>query len=533
MIWLLTSCSLEGVSEEVIQKDIMVSAPAWENEAEINSFSITKRVLDQKNKRETINIKIEGETEALYMLRYYSMSYFYDKQEGWVLSDIEIEDQDLWETTPLSGPDNALVKSSLLGSVLPVNGYEWEITEENIRDINVQDCVMSLEERTAEVVCNFTVDIGESLISGNAVIGYYFHAANDGEENKKDGWYAEAVLIDSDFVYAVNAVISVGIENGKQFGPYELMIKNNNGNPTVLQGIEEVLLQNNIQYTVDENKIRIESITLGGKNYATGADDYYIYMWTYTVNGHEPAAGRMGTNAIKNEDVIELQYYGTPIDSIDKKSDGCMTYHEYISAENNSLVTIETYVQAKQSLWDNRVTVYSQDKDGAYFIYDMKCSEEDYQKLIPGTKIKVSGYKSEWADEIEITDATFEFLSGNYVAQAIDITDLLTSSELIDYQNRFVSFKDMIVEESIDSQGNKVPFVYSWDGTGEDGDDLYFKASYAGKTYTFSIENNLCDSSSEVYSVVKNLKIGDKISMEGFLYWYEEMAPHIVNIILE
>ncbi len=63
-----------------------------------------------------------------------------------------------------------------------------------------------------------------------------------------------------------------------------------------------------------------------------------------------------------------------------------MSYAEYMAADLDSQVTVETYVQAKQSWWDNKATLYTQDQDGAYFIYDMPCSQEDYDKLIPGTR---------------------------------------------------------------------------------------------------------------------------------------------------
>ncbi|RAY89557.1 hypothetical protein DK853_55380, partial [Klebsiella oxytoca] len=65
------------------------------------------------------------------------------------------------------------------------------------------------------------------------------------------------------------------------------------------------------------------------------------------------------------------------------------------------------------------------DKDGAYYLYNMECSKEDYEKLTPGTKIKVTGFKTEWSGEVEIIDATFEIQSGNYVAPAEDVTSLL------------------------------------------------------------------------------------------------------------
>jgi len=73
-------------------------------------------------------------------------------------------------------------------------------------------------------------------------------------------------------------------------------------------------------------------------------------------------------------------------------------------------------------------------------------------------------------------------------------------------------------------------YMYGWDGSGTDGDDLYFNASVNGQTYTFTVESYLCDNTTEVYSAVKNLTVGEKIDMEGFLYWYEGVNPHITSV---
>lgn len=209
------------------------------------------------------------------------------------------------------------------------------------------------------------------------------------------------------------------------------------------------------------------------------------------------------------------------------KSEGVMTYAEYTAAPLDSEVVIETFVQAKQSWWDNTATVYTQDKDGAYFLYNMTCSEEDYAKLTPGTKIKVTGYKSEWSGEVEVIDATFEILEGSYIASAADVTALLGTDDLIAHQNEFVAFKGMTVEPANDSGA---AFLYKWDGSGEDGDDLYFNVSLNGNTYTFTVESYLCDNTTDVYAAVKNLQVGDVIDMEGFLYWYEGVNPHITSV---
>lgn len=209
-----------------------------------------------------------------------------------------------------------------------------------------------------------------------------------------------------------------------------------------------------------------------------------------------------------------------------------MSYQEYMDAELDTEVTVQAYVQAKQSWWENQATVYAQDEEGAYFLYNMACSEEDYEKLVPGTKIQVTGYKAEWSGEVEIMDGTFEIIEGEeYIAPALDVTELLGTDQLIDHQNQFVEFKGLTVEAAgQDDSGNDVAFLYNWDGSGTEGDDLYFNASYNGQTYTFTVESYLCDSSTEVYSAVKALEIGQTIDMEGFLYWYEGVNPHITSV---
>ena len=216
------------------------------------------------------------------------------------------------------------------------------------------------------------------------------------------------------------------------------------------------------------------------------------------------------------------------------KSEGVMTYAEYAAAELDSEVVVETYVQAKQSWWENKATVYTQDADGGYFIYELPCTEDEYNKLVPGTKIKVTGYKSEWSGEVEIVDATYEIESGDtYVAKAQDVTGLLGKDELIDKQNVFAAFKGLTIEPSKDANGADVAYLYKWDGSGTEGDDLYFNASVNGQTYTFTVESYLCGADTEVYKAFQGLEIGQTVDMEGFLYWYEGANPHITKVTVK
>ena len=196
-----------------------------------------------------------------------------------------------------------------------------------------------------------------------------------------------------------------------------------------------------------------------------------------------------------------------------------MTHADYIAAELDAEVVIETYVQDHQSWWDNKITVYCQSPDGAYFLYELACSEEDAAKLVPGTKIRVTGYKGEWAGEVEVMDGTFEFVEGGdtFVAEALDVTDLLASEDLIAHQNELVAFKGMTVK-AIEYKN------------GEPGDDIYVTLEKDGAEYSFCVEVYLTGPDTAVYTTVGELAEGDVVDVEGFLYWYEGMNPHITAI---
>ena len=213
-----------------------------------------------------------------------------------------------------------------------------------------------------------------------------------------------------------------------------------------------------------------------------------------------------------------------------------MSYDEYMAAAVDDPVTIQAYVQAKQAYYAEQetATVYLQDQDGGYFAYDMKCSQEDYDAMTEGTCIQVSGYKAEWSGEVEIMDGQLDSIveGDTFVADALDVTDLLGTEDLQSHQNEKVSFTGLTVAPSTDANGNEAAFLYYYDGSGTQGDDLYFNVTVGDseEVYTFTVESYLCDSSSEVYKAVEGLQVGQTIDAEGFLYWYEGVNPHITSV---
>ena len=285
--------------------------------------------------------------------------------------------------------------------------------------------------------------------------------------------------------------------------------------------------------------------------YYTVTDGKNIY--SFTVESYLCAEGTdvyTQATSLKLGDVISVEgflywYNGAQLHttSITKtgnvltKSENTMTYNQFKEAANGTEVTIEAFVQAKQSWWSDKgigkATLYLADQDGAYFVYELQISKEDYDLLTTGTKIKVTGVKGEWSGEVEIlgseagSEAEFEIIPDQYY---ISVAKPMSSdTNLIDYMNQKVSFSNLTVVAQDDGTS---AFYYKWNGSGAKGnnDDLYFSVTDGTNTYTFTVESYLCAEGTDVYTAVENLKVGDIVNLEGFLYWYNGAQLHTTKL---
>ena len=355
----------------------------------------------------------------------------------------------------------------------------------------------------------------------------------------KSAWSGEVEIVDATYEIEEGSYIAEAVDMTSALGSDALIDSQNlfvsfKGMTVEAQADGSAFLYNwDGSGSHDSNSDLYFTLSKGGESYSFTVESYLCYNYTDVYAAVE---------SLHVGDVIDVEGFlywyngsqphvtGVTVTS-SEKSEGVIGYAEYAAAAVDTPVVIETYVQAKQSWWNDTATVYTQDREGGYFIYNMTCSESDYAKLVPGTKIKVTGYKSEWSGEYEIADATFEIEDGSYIAEATDVTAFLASEDLISYQNRFVTIKGLTVAPSTDADGNEAAFLYKWNGSGQDGDDLYFNVSLDGATYTFTVESYLCDNTTDVYAAVKNLSVGDVIDIEGFLYWYNGVQPHVTAVI--
>ena len=208
---------------------------------------------------------------------------------------------------------------------------------------------------------------------------------------------------------------------------------------------------------------------------------------------------------------------------------GALTHEQFLAAEVGSTCTIEAYVQAWQGWWNNQITLYLQDRDGGYFVYNASCTQENANKLTKGCKIRVTGEKTDYNGMIEIygTDgaATFEFVEGGdtFIATATDVTALYNNTqELVAHQNEFVAVKGLTVQS--------VSFKNA-ETAEEASDDIYIVVKLGDNNHDLCIEVYLTGTSTDVYGVAKTLAAGDVIDIEGFLYWYNNADNiHVTGI---
>ena len=201
-------------------------------------------------------------------------------------------------------------------------------------------------------------------------------------------------------------------------------------------------------------------------------------------------------------------------------TEGVLSHAEFMAADDGTVVTVEFYVQANQSWWNDQICLYGQTPEGGYFAYNAGCSQEDAAKITAGTKVRVTGEKTTYQGLVEIMYGTVEVLTDAqpWVAEATDVTALLGQEAMAEHMNKFVAFKGMTV----------VAIEYK---NGEPGDDIYVTLSKDGAEYSFCVERYLTDPSTEVYKAFAELKAGDVVDVEGFLYYYADaINPHITSV---
>ena len=236
-------------------------------------------------------------------------------------------------------------------------------------------------------------------------------------------------------------------------------------------------------------------------------------------------ANTTGTNA-KNTTTVTTTTATTSQTTSEVLND-VLSYSEYVAAEEGETVTIKGSITSRCTFYGGKASFYLQDDDGAYYIYNLPCTEEDYtNNLTVGTEIKVTGYKGSWSGQVEIlgdqagNEAEYEIIGTGKTYSPKEVT----LAELKNYPNQYVVIRNLTVVAQKDKEEKERACFYNWDNSGEPkaGTDLYYTVTDGTTTYQFVVESYLetTQYGSNTYSEVENLSVGATIDVEGFAYTY-------------
>ena len=221
--------------------------------------------------------------------------------------------------------------------------------------------------------------------------------------------------------------------------------------------------------------------------------------------------GALGTKTVEPTSTVE------PTGTVETTTatSKALSYAQYAAAQDGEEVTIEAYVTGKQSWWSNKATVYMQDDNGGYFVYELGCTQEQYNTdLAVGNKIQVTGVKGSYAGQAEVfgsqsgSEATWEKLSGTKTYTATKLNKL---ADMKTHPNMYVEL-DVTVAST--------PYV------DPKRDNIYYDVTDGESVYTFCVETYLTAKTTDVYTTVAAFKKGDKVTVSGFAYTYYEPQLH-------
>lgn len=171
---------LEGYSEgELLEKG-----------EKIDKIVIDKRKTDKEKSEDTVWCSVTIQDSKISSEKEMVLSYHKYHKVGWTLEEVEVEDSDAWEITPLKGIGKDDIPKTLDGEVVKVDGSEWEILEEEVEKISIEKQETELKEKADKVTMSVTLKGKVQTAKGKMVVSYKF----DGE------WREEKVLETGEFV---------------------------------------------------------------------------------------------------------------------------------------------------------------------------------------------------------------------------------------------------------------------------------------------------------------------------------------------
>ncbi|MBO5711914.1 MAG: hypothetical protein J6R47_03660 [Acholeplasmatales bacterium] len=217
-------------------------------------------------------------------------------------------------------------------------------------------------------------------------------------------------------------------------------------------------------------------------------------------------------------------------------------YETFMSTEDGEEVEVYGFIISRTTFWNGtNINLAGSQAGEGYYVYEYGCTQEKYYQLPvdlenPGY-VRVTGTKASYAGMQEIVDATVEVVETDKVYSPLKLEDFAAINEKV---MSSVFYGDFEVVQFTTTDSNVTVAengAYGYKGDNPT-DDLYFDVKDAnGNILKCCIETYLdydsiggVDYKTNLYNTILGLQIGDKVSLQGFMYWWNGANPHIIQV---
>lgn len=190
LILLLTGCG-SSLKDDTIINDIKAGLESSLNEKEtIDSVEITNRDTDKETKETTVFMTITSNDGMIEYVRHFVAWYSVNDDNEWYLIEIDKNKVSDWTTRPISGVTKDNILSSLIGEDIWCGDDCWEISTNNVKELEIVSQKTNLTEYTDEIKVEITLDSKLQNVTGEITVRYEFN----------ERWRIKEVIQDNDFV---------------------------------------------------------------------------------------------------------------------------------------------------------------------------------------------------------------------------------------------------------------------------------------------------------------------------------------------
>ena len=190
-------------------------------------------------------------------------------------------------------------------------------------------------------------------------------------------------------------------------------------------------------------------------------------------------------------------------------------------------IDTESNIQFKSPLVDGKCSLYIQNKESksACRVIDLACTQEEYDALQLGSRVKISGLKSGGVGSLEILEATMTPVEGGetYDATPTGATNFIIGKDVGDS-----SYSMQLAKQIAQMKLEITEIAYN---VGDSGKDIKFTFTNNGKIGRAYVEADFVKEDSELYKAAKNLVVGDVVDFYGYIFFEEMTAITITNIV--